>query len=214
MRRPPPAHAKGTPRTPGSGRRRGTPNRKTVELRQLMGILAGDIEYQERFSRAFRQRRLHPSTEQRVWEYAIGKPKEQIEMSAKLSMDARLAAERELFAQLDITQLEALAAESQALVDKALAMVQAQRPQPAGAMLPRAALNEGTTTDHVIDARADTHLGVDEVKAGQPPIRFEGRTSAAAARPPFGCAVSADSADSSDETVPNGLRIGDGEGDR
>ena len=121
MRRPPPPHPRGTPRTPGSGRKRGTPNRKTVELRQLMGALAGDVDYQERFSRAFRRRRLHPSTEKRVWEYAIGKPKEQIEMSATLSMDARLAAERELFARWTSTQLEELAAESQALVDRAAA---------------------------------------------------------------------------------------------
>ena len=43
----------------------------------------------------------------------------------------RLAAERELFAQLDIKELEELAAESQALVDRAMAMVEAQRVLPA-----------------------------------------------------------------------------------
>ena len=53
MRRPPPPHPRGEPRTAGSGRKKGTPNRKTLELRQLMGALAGDVDYQERFSSAF-----------------------------------------------------------------------------------------------------------------------------------------------------------------
>jgi hypothetical protein len=43
------------------------------------------------------------------------------ELSGRLSVAAkRFAAERELFLKLDVGQLEALAAESQALVDKAL----------------------------------------------------------------------------------------------
>src|SRR5262245_30915444 len=112
MRRPPPPHRRGEPKTPGSGRRRGSLNRKTVELRTLMTALAGDVDYQQRFRRAFVKRRLHPSTEMRVWEYVVGKPKEQIEMSAKLSMDARIEAERELFSRLSIEQMEELAAES------------------------------------------------------------------------------------------------------
>ena len=121
-RKPPPPHHRGAPRTPGSGRRRGSLNRKTIELRQLMSALAGDVEYQERFSNAFRRRRLHPSTEMRVWEYVVGKPKEQIEVSAKLSMEARLAAERELFSTLSVEQLEEIARDSQALIDKATTM--------------------------------------------------------------------------------------------
>ena len=43
MRRPPPPHPRGTPRTPGSGRRKGSLNRKTLELRTLMASLAGDL---------------------------------------------------------------------------------------------------------------------------------------------------------------------------
>jgi hypothetical protein len=60
------------------------------------------------------------------------------ELTGSLGVYAdRLAAERELFAQLDIKQLEELAAQSQALVDRAMAMVQAQR-VPAAGMLPAA----------------------------------------------------------------------------
>jgi hypothetical protein len=48
------------------------------------------------------------------------------ELTGSLGVYAeKLAAERELFGKLDITQLEELAAESQALVDKAMAMVAA-----------------------------------------------------------------------------------------
>ena len=49
------------------------------------------------------------------------------ELTGSLGVYAeKLAAERELFSQLDIRQLEELAAESQALVDKALAMARGQ----------------------------------------------------------------------------------------
>jgi Resolvase, N terminal domain len=100
---------RGMPRTAGSGRKRGTPNRKTVELRMLMGALVGDIDYQCKLRSDFRKWRLYPSTAIRLWEYTIGKPKEQIEMSANVTMNERLAAERVLRL-LDLRQLEALAA--------------------------------------------------------------------------------------------------------
>jgi hypothetical protein len=48
MRRPPPPHRRGQPKAPGSGRRRGTPNRRTVEMRQLMTSLCDDVDYQDR----------------------------------------------------------------------------------------------------------------------------------------------------------------------
>jgi len=125
-RKPPPPHSKGAPRTPGSGRKKGTPNRRTVELRALITALLNDVDYQHRLRDDFRKRRVHPSTEVRVWEYIVGKPKEKIEVSADVTMNEKLATERELLRQLDLWQLEALAAESQALMDKALAMAKAQ----------------------------------------------------------------------------------------
>ena len=65
------------------------------------------------------------------------------ELTGSLGVYAeRLAAERELFAKLDVAQLEELAAASQALVDKAMAMVRANAspmlvgvsPSPAGSV--------------------------------------------------------------------------------
>ena len=125
MRKPPPPHPRGAPRTPGSGRRRGTPNRKTVELRALMGVLAGDVDYQYRLREDFRRRRVHPAVETLVWSHVIGKPTERVQLSADVTMSQKLEKERELFSKLSVEQLEELAAESQALVDKAMAMVRA-----------------------------------------------------------------------------------------
>ena len=56
------------PRTPGSGRKKGTPNRKTVEMRALMAALVDDVDYQHRLREDFRKRRVHSTTEARVWE--------------------------------------------------------------------------------------------------------------------------------------------------
>jgi len=57
-------------------------------------------------------------------------------------MDDRLAAERELLSNLSLPELEALAAESQALMDRALAMARPQGVTPAGALSSRAAADE------------------------------------------------------------------------
>jgi hypothetical protein len=183
MRRPPPPHPRGAPKTPGSGRRRGSLNRKTIELRALMSALTADVDYQQKLRQAFVRRRLHPSTEMRIWEYTVGKPKEEIEMSTKLSMDARLAEERRVFAALDLRDLEQLAAESQALVDRALAMLQAQRVPPASAGLAEAA----------------------SVKDNDTPAEAR-----AAARPALRCAEAADTAHGEPAANGGSIDVGDG----
>ena len=117
----PPPHPRGAPRTPGSGRRRGTPNRRTVEARQLCSDLVHDVRYQARLLHDFIRRRVHPSVEQMLWHYAIGRPEQRIELRGGLTVNQRLIAEREFIrANLDLEALEALAAESQALIDRAV----------------------------------------------------------------------------------------------
>ena len=143
MRRPPPPHPRGTPRTPGSGRKRGTPNRKTVELRALMGVLAGDVDYQHRLREDFRRRRVHPTVETLVWSHVIGKPTERVQLSADVTMNQKLEQERELFSRLTIEQMEEIAAASQALVDRVLAMAKANALTPAAATAPRAPVDGG-----------------------------------------------------------------------
>jgi hypothetical protein len=155
-RKPPPPHPKGAPRTPG--RKKGTPNRKTIELRELMAALLSDVDYQHRLREDFRKRRVHPSTEVRVWEYIVGKPKETIEVSADVTMNEKLAEERELLRQLDLSQLEALAAESQALMDKGLAMARAQGVNSAAATSYRAPADDDSIGE---PAKQPTGIGVD-----------------------------------------------------
>jgi hypothetical protein len=77
------------------------------------------------------------------------------ELTGSLGVYAeKLAAERELYGKLSLEQLEELAAESQALVDKAMAMTHRQRVLLAGAVSSGAPVGpEGT------GARAETPTG-------------------------------------------------------
>ena len=118
MRRPPPPHPRGTPRTAGSGRKKGTPNRRTVQMRELMTSLCHDVDYQYRLRADFRRRRVHPTIESLAWAHTIGKPAERVQLSADVTMNQKLDEERELFARLSVEELQELAAESEALVDK------------------------------------------------------------------------------------------------
>ena len=163
MRRPPPPHPRGTPRTPGSGRRRGTPNRKTVELRALMGILAGDVDYPHRRREDFRRRRVHPAVETLVWSHVIGKPTERVQLSADITMNQKLEEERELFSRLSIQQMEEIAAESQALVDKVLAMAKANALAPDDVSSRGASVEDGESSP----ARNPACTGADVDRSGE-----------------------------------------------
>jgi hypothetical protein len=130
----PPPHPRGAPRTPGSGRRRGTPNRRTTEARQLCSDLVHDIRYQAKLRQDFIRRRLHPSIEQMLWHYSVGKPDERIELSGGLTVNQRLIAERAWIREnLDLEAIEALAAESQALIERVMEV--ARIASPAGEVI-------------------------------------------------------------------------------
>jgi hypothetical protein len=107
---------KGQGKVPGSGRPTGSLNRVTVELRALFSQLVNDPEYQRKFRQDFRARRVHPITETKVWEYHAGKPPTEL----NVNITQRYEAEAELLRGLDLLELEALHAESQALIDRAL----------------------------------------------------------------------------------------------
>ena len=147
---------RGSPKVPGSGRRRGTRNRRTVAAAALASELMNDVGYQYRFRRDFTRRRVHPSIETLIWHYVAGKPEESIQVAGSTEFSERLAADRELFGQLSIEQLEVLAEESQRLVDKAMMMVKANALTPAGATAPRA-LVDGESTG----APAETPTGIE-----------------------------------------------------
>jgi hypothetical protein len=122
-RKPPPVWPKGT-RPPDSGRQKGTPNRITVEVRTLVSQLLNDVTYQHKLRDDFRRRKVHPTIEALIWTYHLGKPTQPMAMSGSLALDvnARLEEERRIFATLDLHDLEQLAAESQGLVDRAIAL--------------------------------------------------------------------------------------------
>jgi hypothetical protein len=121
-------HKKGEPRKPGSGRKKGTPNRAVVAAKELCGLLVHDVNYQYRLRKDFAMRRVHPSIEALVWAYGIGKPKETLELSGQLDVSTRLTAERELIRNtLDLSELETLAAQSQAVLDAAITAAKARR---------------------------------------------------------------------------------------
>ena len=126
-RKPPPIWPKGT-RPPNSGRKKGTPNRRSVEVKALVSQLVNDVAYQHRFRNDFRNRKLHPSLEALVWTYHLGKPTQTLDLTATVDLTARLEEEKRIFALLDVADLERLAAESQALVDRALALSRARLP--------------------------------------------------------------------------------------
>jgi hypothetical protein len=144
MRRPPPPHPRGTPRTPGSGRRRGTPNRPTVQMRELMNSLCDDVD---RLRADFRRRRVHPTIEALVWGHVVGKPTERVQLSADVTMNQKLEEERELFSRLSVQQMEEIAAESQALVDRVMAMAKANALMPGDVASRRASVEDGESSD-------------------------------------------------------------------
>jgi hypothetical protein len=82
-----------------------------------------------------------------MWHYVAGKPKESIRMTGSIDFRERLEAERELFSRLSVPQMEEIAAESQALVDRMMAMASANARTPDVLASPGASVAEGETSD-------------------------------------------------------------------
>lgn len=139
-RKPPPVWPKGT-RPPNSGRVKGTPNRVSVEVKQLVAQLTNDTAYQFKLRADFRRRKVHPTIEALIWSYHLGRPKQTIDLTATVDVDARLEEEKRIFATLDVHELEDLAAASQALVDRARAL---SRARIAAASIPHVVESEPT----------------------------------------------------------------------
>lgn len=117
-------------RIPGSGRKKGQPNLATVALKTLVEQLVNNPRYQARLRRDFEGRRVHPTIEALVWAHVVGKPVERVQLQADVSVSGRLAEEREAFALLEVRDMELLAAESQALVDRALMLARRAKALP------------------------------------------------------------------------------------
>jgi hypothetical protein len=94
------------------------PRARAVAWRTLVDLLVTDPQYQRKLREDWRRRRVHPSVEALVWAYHAGKPREAVDITFDLG--EHFAAERDLLLGLSLGQLEALAAESEALVKRAL----------------------------------------------------------------------------------------------
>lgn len=111
-------------RIPGSGRKRGTQNRASVEINTLFEQCIADPAYQRKLREDFRKRRVHPLTESVVWQYRAGKPASRLDINANVSVHHRFEVEAQLLRGMALPELEALAAESQALIDRAIERMQ------------------------------------------------------------------------------------------
>ena len=80
---PSPRFKKGEPRPPGAGRKKGSPNRTTTEIRESARKLLEDPKYQE--SLAYRlMKGTAPHMETMLHQYAYGKPKDTVEIEIGL----------------------------------------------------------------------------------------------------------------------------------
>jgi hypothetical protein len=146
---PPHFKAKGHPRL--GGRVKGTPNRISVDGKVLATQLVNSPTYQERLRRDFDRRKLHPAIEAMLWHYSHGKPVQPVLHAGSIDTTHRLATEREAFAQLPLTDLEQLAAESQGLVNRAL-------------QLARTAAGEAATPQDVVEETENTGEPLENIK--------------------------------------------------
>lgn len=69
---------KGDPR---AGRPKGTPNKVTIEVRELARAMVENETYRSRLGRRLRSGKLAPAVETMLWHYAYGKPKETHEVT-------------------------------------------------------------------------------------------------------------------------------------
>jgi hypothetical protein len=70
---------KGSPKR--GGRKKGTPNKVTVEVKQLCSELVTDPAYLSKLKKRLHAGKLAPGVENTLWHYAFGKPKETVEHS-------------------------------------------------------------------------------------------------------------------------------------
>jgi hypothetical protein len=81
--RTPPRRKKGTPKT--GGRKKGTPNKATVEAKIAASEIVDDPKYRKKLLTKARKGTLPPAVECMLWHYAKGKPKDSVELSGGLA---------------------------------------------------------------------------------------------------------------------------------
>jgi len=73
-------YPKGHPRPPGSGRKAGVPNKRTVEIKEYARTIVEDEQVREQLRAQARDGTLPPPIMTMLFYYAYGKPKDNVEM--------------------------------------------------------------------------------------------------------------------------------------
>jgi hypothetical protein len=76
------------------GRKKGTPNKASVEVRQLLSTALHDPVYQQRFVNRLRSGKLSPRLEEMAWAYVLGKPAQAVDVKGKITLEDVLEASR------------------------------------------------------------------------------------------------------------------------
>ena len=84
---------KGTPKT--GGRKMGTPNKATIEIKEIARSLVDGPVYRHNLERRLKSGRLAPAMEQTLWAYAYGKPKDTTDLTVHVSRMIRITPPRE-----------------------------------------------------------------------------------------------------------------------
>ena len=79
-----PGRPKGHPKT--GGRKKGSPNKVTLEIREAARALVEDPEGQQTLLLQYRKGNLNPSVLQMLYHYAYGKPKDTLELKGGIAI--------------------------------------------------------------------------------------------------------------------------------
>jgi hypothetical protein len=82
------------------GRKKGTLNRLTLEIRTVAAEFVDDPSYRAKLAKDFRARRVSPGIEMLFWYYAHGKPVERSEVWRPMDFDCSKLSDAELKAEL------------------------------------------------------------------------------------------------------------------
>ena len=90
-----PASLRNLKRGGSPGRPKGVPNKATLEVKELARSLVEDPVYRKKLQASLRKRKgVAPAVETMLWHYAYGKPKEQIEIDARVGVGVLVIEER------------------------------------------------------------------------------------------------------------------------
>jgi hypothetical protein len=113
-----PRRPKGIGKT--GGRKKGTPNKTTVELREFFSSVLRDPAYRAQLLTKARLGTLPPPVEIALWYYEMGKPKETIDQHLDVSVQHAPETLAKLVRKLpteQLLELEALVARQEAILD-------------------------------------------------------------------------------------------------